>query len=459
VFGGAGSVAGRIAGQAAYGLASEAIGSAITGRRFDSHNALNQSFGYALANEFVTQAQMAAQGQQGTVLGEASSASYVNEMDRASDSYQPAFNYAYRNEMDRASDAYNPAGAYGYRNGLDVQSDNYTPWGAMSVDELARRKLGVEDQVHLEILGQEAREASLHGAQMFMTGGPARGPLRGGTGAFEMVRNGNWDAALNIGADPYGVLPDLVGLQQDMSKMGRMQAESRINDMRQRMSQAGMTDVPTGYRQSLVQGGAIVRDYGLTVDDLQVRYEGFVRDKRLQETWGENYQSLRLGKSQMTVLEFEKRVLDVQQQATNRHYEKGVELIAKGDLPINGDYARTLGNYIDGQVRFELRGLAKVEGINDSMTSNMWAVNRSIRSDLVEGRGIPDNRLGSNVFADTSLARKGGYTEQIMKWNAIRPDANYLIIRPTNMPGGGSYVIPRASIQPFNPIRSPGRGL
>jgi hypothetical protein len=328
----------------------------------------------------------------------------------------------------------------------------------MSDEELARRKLDVEDQVRLDLLGQEARDASVNGASLFTTGGPARGPMRGiGSGGFEMVRNGNWDAALNIGADPYGVLPDLASLQQDMSKMSRLQAESRINDMRQRMMEAGTKDVPTDYRQSLVEGGRIVRDYGSTVDDLQSRYEGFVRDKRLQETWGENYQGLRLGKSQMTVMEFEKRVLDVQQQATNRYYDKGVELIAKGDLQINGDYAQTLGNYIDQQVRTELRFLAKGEGINDSMTSNLWAVNRSIRSDLAEGRGIPDNRLGYSLFADTTLARKNGYTEQIMKWNTIRPDANYLMVRPTQL--GGSYVIPRTAIQPHDAGRSTGRRL
>ncbi|MGQ0709534.1 MAG: hypothetical protein ACT4NV_07255, partial [Rhodoferax sp.] len=373
-----------------------------------------------------------------------------------------------------------------YRNGLDVQSDlafdsrRSQEWVGQSdaiqarslneatqaIDQQALRRTAVEQQVHREILGEQAREDSVRGAQLFQTGGLLRGgaPRGVGSGGFEMVRNGNWDAALNIGADPYGVLPDMAGLQQDLGKLNRIQTESRINDMRQRMTDAGMKDVPEGYRTSLVDNGSrtgvTVRDYGATVDDLQTKYEGFVRDNRLKETWGENYQNLRLGKSQMTVLEFEKRVLDVQQKATDRAYANGVEAIARGDIAVKeGDYARTLGNYIDRQVRTELRFLAKGEGINDSMTSNLWGVNRSIRSDLTEGRGIPDNRLGYNLFADTTLAPKSGNTEQIMKWNAIRPDANYLIIRPSNMPGGGSYVIPRAAIQPFMPSLPTGRGL
>ena len=299
-------------------------------------------------------------------------------------------------------------------------------------NELAMRRADVERQVHLDLLGDQAREDSLRGAQMFQTGGPARGagPRGIGSGGFEMVRNGNWDAALNIGADPLGVLPDLA---------------------------AGMQDVPKGYSLDMLGNGTTVRNYGATVDDLQSRYEGFVRDGRMRETWGDDYQNVRIGRSQMTPLEFEKRVLDVQQQATSKYYDKGVELIARKELPINGDYARTLGNYIDGNVRFELRGLARAEGINDSMTSNIWGVNRSIRSDLVEGRGIPDNRLGYNLFADTTLAYKSGSTEQIMKWNAIRPDSNYLMIRPMQL--GGSYVIPRTAIQVPMPLRSFGRGL
>ncbi len=201
-----------------------------------------------------------------------------------------------------------------------------------------------------------------------------------------------------------------------------------------------------------------VRDYGATVDNLQRSNEGFTRDQRLRVTYGDDYQSLRIGKSQMTVPEFEKRVLDLQQATTDKAYVDGVEAMAKGRLPYKeGEYARVLGSFIDKQVRAELRGFAMAQGINDRAASNIWAVNRSIGSTLVEGKGIPDNRLGSNLFADTTLAWKNGYTEQITKWNAIRPDANYLMVRPTQI--GGSYLIPRASIQPYAPVRPTGRSL
>jgi hypothetical protein len=410
-----------------------------------------------------------------------SEADYRNGSDMQSDAFNPASAYNHRNGSDIDSDAFNAAMAYDYRNGMDVQSDrshdareaqewtaqsdliqnhrlnesrnptDSQAWVAMTPDE-------VEQQVLLDLLGEQAREDSVRGADLLLTGGPARGGApRGGV---SMVRNGNWDAALNMGADPFGLLPDLDGLHQDLDKLNRIQLEGTISDMRQRMKDAGMKDVPD-YKQSLLGNGSTVRDYGATIDDLQTRYEDFVRDRRLRQTWGDDYQNLRIGKSQMTVQELEKRVLDLQQSAADRAYEKGKEAIARGELQIKGgDYARTLGSYIDIRVRDQLRSYALSEGINDSMASSIWGVNRSIRSDLVDGRGIPDNRLGYNLFADTSLAPKDGSTEQFRRWNTIRTGANYIVIRPSNMPGGGAYVIPHTTIQPYNmPSRPLGRKI
>ncbi len=329
---------------------------------------------------------------------------------------------------------------------------------ALGSGDLALLIGDVEREVQREILMHESRADSLRGAQLLQTGGE-RGGARGiGSSGFELVRNGNWDAALNIGADPFGVLPDLAGLQQDISKMSRLRAEDDLNAMRQRMTDAGMKNVPKEYSLDMLGNGTTVRNYGATADDLQTKYEGFVRDNRLKATWGDDYQKLRLGKSKMTVQEFEKRVLDIQQQAVDKYYKKGLEAMAKGELPYKeGERMRVLGAFMDDGVRGQLRGFAAAEGINDSMASNLWGVNRNIRSDLVKGVGIPDNRLGSNLFADTTLARKSPFTEQIMKWNALRPNANYLMIRPTNM--GGSYVIPSHTIQPYSPPRPVGRSL
>jgi hypothetical protein len=357
-------------------------------------------------------------------------------------------------------DGYGPDGSGDiYSNHNRVRLSMYRPGTQplpeMTSAELALRRSDVERELHLEIDGEEARDASLASGQQLRMGGPARSGSRGGS-TLEMVRNGNWDAALNIGADPFGLLGELPGLQSDLARLSRSNAEARIDQMRQAMMATGVKDVPSGYVQAWVSGadgvGRKVKDYAGTAEQLRAVYEQHVRDQRLRETWGDNYQDARLGKSRMTVMEFEKRVLDIHLSATDRAYAAGVDAIAKGEMQVKpGEYAKALGSYIDDQVRRNLRDFARFEGVNDSAASNLWAINRRIRNEY--DIGIPDNRLGLNLYADTTLARKNAYTPQIMKWNDIRA-GNFLIIRPTEL--GGPYVIPRASIpQP----KSVGRGI
>lgn len=194
--------------------------------------------------------------------------------------------------------------------------------------------------------------------------------------------------------------------------------------------------------------------YLRALDKMGEIYENHLRDRRLRETSGDDYQNLRIGKSKMTVLEFESKVLTLQQKSVDRAYE---DLMAKSELTYaEGKYATVLGNFIDQQVRFDMRYFAKLEGINDSATSNIWAINRRLKSDDLPYYGVPDGRLGLNILHDTTLARKDGYTEQIQKWKSLREVSNFVIIRPTER--GGSYVIPRASILPYKaPAQNFGR--
>lgn len=116
-----------------------------------------------------------------------------------------------------------------------------------------------------------------------------------------------------------------------------------------------------------------VPDYRATMDRLDKVSAGFIEDQRLTDTWGANYKDIRIGKSQMTVQDFEKTVLDIHQKATDTAYTKGVELIASGDLATSkGNYARDLGSFIDRQVRDDLRVFAKIQGIPDSTASSIW---------------------------------------------------------------------------------------
>jgi hypothetical protein len=323
-------------------------------------------------------------------------------------------------------------------------------------EEFNARRQNVLDNLRWEIAGQEAREDSLIGADFLPTAGPTRGAPRGPSfqqpGNTEwLVKNGQWDSALNLGADPTGLLGELPDFKVSLAQLGHAAARARIDDIREQLLKAGVKNVP-GYNLDLA--GKI--DFNGTTENLTRVLEDHVRDQRLRETWGENYQNIRIGKSQFTVLQFEQKVLDVHLQATDRAYNKGVDGIADGSISVKpGDYARALGSYIDEKVRFELRGFAIAEGINDSALSNIWAINRRIKSNSVAGYGVPDGRIGLNLYHDTTLARKNGYTEQIQKWNTIR-QGNFIIIRPSDL--GGPYVLPRTSIQPYNPQpKLPGR--
>lgn len=191
----------------------------------------------------------------------------------------------------------------------------------------AVRIAAVERELLWEMLAEEAREASLFDADMLTpTGG------RGGgrpPPPVVMVRNGNWDSALNIASDPIGLLTNMQGLQADLGKLDRINAEKQLNAVRQQMRDAGMSNVPTKNMQALVAGGKIVTDYEATLNDLQRRYEDFRRDRRLRDSWGDDYKNIRIGRQRMTVQEFERVMFDVQQRTIDTAFERGKMLLAE----------------------------------------------------------------------------------------------------------------------------------
>lgn len=113
-----------------------------------------------------------------------------------------------------------------------------------------------------------------------------------------------------------------------------------------------------------------------------------------------------------------------------------------------------LGNYVDKQVRRDMRNFARSEGLSESGQSTLFAVNRYLKEVEAPFRGQPDIRIGRNLYSDTTLALKHGGTEQIMRWQQIRA-GNYMIIRPSAL--GGSYVIPPSSIKIPKVVNPAGR--
>jgi hypothetical protein len=322
-----------------------------------------------------------------------------------------------------------------------AESRNWTP------DELQARIDDVEQQLRRELEARQARDDSLLSADDLLTatGGPG-----GGSSAVRPVINRGFEAAMNAGADAFGIAAPLLELQGDLAKLQSVQAEGRLDSIRQAMRNAGMTNVPEGYVPAWDANGNLVRDYQATAENLSKAYGTFATDQRLRANWGDNYQSIRIGRSQMTASEFEVRALNIQQQAANDAYDRGVRAIATGELPVRISYEVTLGSYVDEQARRELRAFGAAEGITDSNASNTFAVNRYIRGNGMIG--IPDLRIGAGLLSDVTLSGKDGYTSQLRSWNVIIPN-DTVIIRPDQL--GGSYVVPRYTIRP---VVIPGKG-
>ena len=180
-------------------------------------------------------------------------------------------------------------------------TDSAASGTVMTADEVRRR-------VMLDILGEQARDDSLITPDMLQTGAPARGTASYRPGSFEMVRNNNWDNALNMAADPFGLLGEVPGIMDELGKLSQTQAKNQVDAMREAMIKAGVKNVPTDYEQYIGSSGSGI-DFRGTAERLGNVYESYIRDQRLRETWGDDYDSIRVGKSKMNVLEFEKKVL------------------------------------------------------------------------------------------------------------------------------------------------------
>jgi hypothetical protein len=261
------------------------------------------------------------------------------------------------------------------------------------------------------------------------------------------VLNGRADTALNAASDVAGLLQPLQELRGALGQLQAAQAEQRITQMRQTLREAGVTNVSDDFIQAWRGDGSLARDYAATGAQLQQQYEHHLADQRYTRSHGANWRELRIGNSGMTVPQFEARVLQVQQATVDTAYDEGKKAIATGQLPLkNGDYALTLGTYVDGQVRGVLRELGRQEGLPDSSASNVFAVNRRITGQGIVG--YPDLRIGANTISDVSLTAKNATTEQLRRWNTITL-GDYLIVRPSQL--GGSYVVPGSTVRPIKP--------
>jgi hypothetical protein len=132
------------------------------------------------------------------------------------------------------------------------------------------------------------------------------------------------------------------------------------------------------------------------------------------------------------------------QQRTDEAYSRGKALLKAGRLDVRLSEQEALGNYIDREVRGELRERYNQLDID-------WAGQGSVRvnrreydssgADLTYRR--PDARVGEVAF-DVTLSRKTLGTAQIRGFfNTDFQPSRVVIIRPSQLGTGHTYAIPR----------------
>jgi hypothetical protein len=299
----------------------------------------------------------------------------------------------------------------------------------------------IDEALRQQIRAQELNEASLGGGELLEVGG---GSGNGARPPAQISTNRGVENALNLAADPAGVLGPMQELRGDFATLDRIKVEDRINNYRQQLIDLGVPNVPTGYAENIGgPDGRISRDYSGTLDSLERAYTNHLENARYSSQYGDGWKDIRIGRSNMTVQEFEQQVFRRTQASVDDAYTRGRQRMSDGSLPITYNENFTLGRYIDEQTRSDMRAFALAEGIPDNQGSQFMAVNRRITG--ANGTyGIPDLRLGNNLLVDYTLANKTPYSSQIRSWANIQPLTGVLIVRPTAY--GGSYVIPPITI-------------
>lgn len=124
-------------------------------------------------------------------------------------------------------------------------------------------------------------------------------------------------------------------------------------------------------------------------------------------------------------------------------YTLGREAQAAGRLtpPPGVSDEMHLGQYVDRYARGNLTDWLRSEGIAEG-PGELVQVNRYLRDPLGSGAyRIPDIRLpGSSIIFDGTISSSKTITmPQLIDFRAFSGGNKIIIVRPTQLPGGGSY--------------------
>jgi hypothetical protein len=132
------------------------------------------------------------------------------------------------------------------------------------------------------------------------------------------------------------------------------------------------------------------------------------------------------------------------QGRVDRAYDSGLKLLRAGKLKVRLSEQEALGNYIDAQVRAELReryNIARIDWAGEGPVRVNRREHYSSASELTFR--IPDARFGKVIF-DMTLTLKTLRTPQVRDffYADFRP-SHLVVIRPSQLGSGHTYVIPR----------------
>ncbi|MCP3732972.1 hypothetical protein M9978_21380 [Sphingomonas sp. MG17] len=134
------------------------------------------------------------------------------------------------------------------------------------------------------------------------------------------------------------------------------------------------------------------------------------------------------------------------QQSADRAYAEGVALQKAGKLRIRLSAQEALGNFVDHQVRRELRAHYRRYRIEAAGTGPV-RVNRRENDTAESSYRRPDARVGDIAY-DVTLTRKTLKTPQVRGFfmTDFRP-SNVIIIRPRQVDGQATYAIKRPEMK------------
>jgi hypothetical protein len=136
---------------------------------------------------------------------------------------------------------------------VDPTSSNNAPkTPPLEGQALADAKQAVQDQIERELAILQAQEESLQDPELVLVGGPRTTARPRYAPTIPVATNDKWDNALNLATDPLGLLGEVPSLLAEMREMEQFAAKQKVDDFRKTLADAGVKNLPEGYRQSLV---------------------------------------------------------------------------------------------------------------------------------------------------------------------------------------------------------------